>query len=175
MRIGSSTIRVYGCRACQVDHIVLRRCNAQVQPQIFSMEPTSFIFNAKFPMPAILGVQLSGTAPLRLKAIQLPLVSNTATTGHKLQGSTVSELFVHAWNYSCRNWIYVVLSRVRTMSGLIFRRPLQFRPAAFQAPRSYQTWVDSLQDKRPTFYTDEMDETDCDCHFGNPFRFTLHP
>ena len=51
-----------------------------------------------------------------MKGMQLPLVSNTATTGHKLQGSTVANIFVHDWNYTT-NWPYVVLSRVRTMRG----------------------------------------------------------
>jgi hypothetical protein len=36
--------------------------------------------------------------------------SNNATTGHKLQGSSVDSIFVHAWIYE---WAYVVLSRVR--------------------------------------------------------------
>jgi hypothetical protein len=34
-----------------------------------------------------------------MKGIQLPVVSNNATTGHKLQGSSVDSIFVHAWIY----------------------------------------------------------------------------
>jgi hypothetical protein len=29
----------------------------------------------------------------------LPVVSNNATTGHKLQGSSVDSIFVHNWIY----------------------------------------------------------------------------
>ena len=31
---------------------------------------------------------------------------------------TKNSLIVHAWNYTFTNWIYVVLSRVRTLDGL---------------------------------------------------------
>ena len=47
----------------------------------------------------------------RMKGYELPIISNTAATGHKLQGSSLNKLFVHTWNYST-NWVYVVLSRV---------------------------------------------------------------
>jgi len=59
-----------------------------------------------------------------MKGMQLPLVSNTATTGHKLQGSKVVNIFVLDWNYTT-NWPYVVLSRVTTMRELFFRKKLQ--------------------------------------------------
>jgi hypothetical protein len=42
-----------------------------------------------------------------MKGVQLPVVSNNATTGHKLQGSSVHSIFVHAWIYE-KNWAYVV-------------------------------------------------------------------
>ena len=42
---------------------------------------------------------------------------------HKLQGCTLDYLFVHTWNYSTI-WVYVVLSRVRTMDNLYFREEL---------------------------------------------------
>ena len=34
-----------------------------------------------------------------MKATQLPIIVNNATTGHKLQGSGVDTLFVHNWSY----------------------------------------------------------------------------
>ena len=33
-------------------------------------------------------------------------------------------LVVNSWNYRCANWVYVVLSRVRTHKGLYLRKPL---------------------------------------------------
>ena len=54
---------------------------------------------------------------------QLPLNMNDATTGHKLQGMSKDELVVGAWSF-LPNWIYVVLSRVRTLKGLFLLKPL---------------------------------------------------
>ena len=55
--------------------------------------------------------------------LQLPVNMNDATTGHKLQGMSKDELVVASWSF-IPNWIYVVLSRVRTLSGLFFLKPL---------------------------------------------------
>ena len=59
-----------------------------------------------------------------IKIEQLPVNDNIATTGHKLQGATLLNLVVKSWDYSIPNWIYVVLSRVRTMDGLVFCKKL---------------------------------------------------
>lgn len=56
-----------------------------------------------------------------MRANQIPIIVNNATTGHKLQGTGVDKLFVHGWNYR-RNWPYVILSRVRQRNGLFLRR-----------------------------------------------------
>ena len=55
-----------------------------------------------------------------LKAVsmtQLPINMNDATTGHKLQGMSKDKLIVESWSF-ISNWIYVVLSRVRTLECL---------------------------------------------------------
>ena len=60
-----------------------------------------------------------------MKGRQFPLISNSATTGHKLQGYTALQLLVWNWHYA-ENWAYVVLSRVRKMKGLFLRKPLSY-------------------------------------------------
>ena len=55
---------------------------------------------------------------------QIPVNPNIATTGHKLQGISKNTLIVNNWDYKCANWVYVVLSRVRTRNGLFLMRPL---------------------------------------------------
>jgi hypothetical protein len=55
---------------------------------------------------------------------QIPVNSNIATTGYKLQGMTKDALVVNEWDYRCANWVYVVLSRVRTRKGLFLTKPL---------------------------------------------------
>jgi sulfur transfer protein SufE len=58
-----------------------------------------------------------------MKGNQFPLISNSSTTEHKLQGCTLRQLAIFEHFYG-QNWMYVVLSRVRTMNGLFFAVPL---------------------------------------------------
>ncbi len=57
------------------------------------------------------------------KMNQIPANSNDATTGHKLQGMSKDIIIVSSWptgglSVMFKNWEYVLLSRVRTLSGL---------------------------------------------------------
>ena len=54
---------------------------------------------------------------------QFPIVINFATTGHKLQGKSMRALVIAQWSKT-KNWAYVVLSRVRTLAGLFFMKPI---------------------------------------------------
>ena len=60
---------------------------------------------------------------VRMKGTQFPLISSSCTAGHKLQGCTVDNILVNSWYYGC-NWVYVVLSRVKTLEGLYLRKQL---------------------------------------------------
>ena len=72
-------------------------------------------------IPAYGGVPMSFGA---VKISQFGVNSNIATTGHKLQGMTKTNLAVSSWWYSCRNWVYVVLSRVTILNGLYLLKSL---------------------------------------------------
>ena len=56
---------------------------------------------------------------------QFGVLVNNATTGHKLQGMSKDNIIVVDWFYSAKNWVYVVLSRVRTLSGLYLFKELK--------------------------------------------------
>ena len=60
-----------------------------------------------------------------VKMLQLPVNMNNATTGHKLQGMSKDKLIVVSWSFIA-NWIYVVLSCVRTLKGLFLLKPVPF-------------------------------------------------
>jgi hypothetical protein len=60
---------------------------------------------------------------------QLPCVPAFALTGHKCQGATLSSLVVGQW-HRARDWTYVVLSRVRTLTGLYLMSALDSRAEA---------------------------------------------
>ena len=55
---------------------------------------------------------------IKVKIIQFGVNSNKATTGHKLQGVSLKRMVVRSWGYRFKNWVYIVLSRVRTLDGL---------------------------------------------------------
>ena len=55
----------------------------------------------------------------KIKIPYLPITSSISTTGHKLQGKTLDNLVINSWGYRCTHWVYVVLSRVRTLRSLI--------------------------------------------------------
>jgi hypothetical protein len=63
---------------------------------------------------------------------QFPVLINFATTGHKLQGKSMESLVIAEWSH-VNNWAYVVISRVRTLAGLFFIKPIpediDFKPA----------------------------------------------
>ena len=107
------------CYASQIQYLLW-----EVDGKIVNIEPKQFSSIAvQFPLsPAIQGIT-EERFTLHLKAIQIPLISNNASTGHKLQGSSVDNLYVPSWNYSV-NWPYVVLSRVTTLQGLYLGKPL---------------------------------------------------
>ena len=113
----SNGVPVKAVLASDVDHVVLHHTNKRVQPQIFTIEPKQYTFRVRILKPASLRVKGDEREELRMKAKQLPVIINNATTGHKLQGSGVKSVFVHTWSYTT-NWAYVMLSRVKTKNDL---------------------------------------------------------
>jgi hypothetical protein len=87
--------------------------------------------------PRTLQVGGSERETLQLKATQLPLLINNATTGHKLQGTGVDALFVHNWSY-VTNWVYVMLSHVQTHAGFSARQKLSNDLSKYDIPLALQ-------------------------------------
>ena len=63
----------------------------------------------------------------KLKMTQFPVNCNIATMKHKLQGVSMYTLIVNSWGYGWDNWVYVVLSRVRTRLGLFLSKKLDLK------------------------------------------------
>ncbi|EJK53535.1 hypothetical protein THAOC_27013, partial [Thalassiosira oceanica] len=89
-------------RTFEVTEPSTRTCNFKVSPH--DAAPVTMKMSAKF--------------------TQIPVNSSDAITGHKLQGITKDSLVVYEWD-SDTCWIYVVLSRVRTLKGLYLIRPIR--------------------------------------------------
>jgi hypothetical protein len=80
--------------ASKVVHIVVKHCNDRVQPREFSLQLKKYTFKGKLPKPITLQEKEGDCDSIKMKATQLPGLVNNATTGHKLQGSSVDSLFV---------------------------------------------------------------------------------
>ena len=109
--------------ASQVVSIVLKHNNSKILPSTFKLEPIEFRITARILKPQLLRMKHDDRETVKMKATQLPIISNQATTGHKLQGASINQLFVNNWNYTT-NWPYVVLSRLRSSQGLYLRNKL---------------------------------------------------
>ena len=129
-------LNVKCCYASQIDHVLWRvgMDAMKIKPNVYKT------LSANFPLPDNLKIpnnKKHNIATIYLQATQVPLISNDATTGHKLQGSTVHNLYIPSWSYAL-NWPYVMLSRVRTLNGLFLGRPLDPN-ANYAVP---QTWYE---------------------------------
>ncbi|KAL7538339.1 hypothetical protein ACHAWF_006055, partial [Thalassiosira exigua] len=101
----------------------------------FRLKPQSFSTTTNFPIGDGLKVRL-GNGSVRIT--QIPVNSNIATTEHKLQGMSKDTLIVISWNYDSTNWgarIYVVLKRIRALSGLYLCEKLDIQHP-FKVPKT---------------------------------------
>ena len=110
----------------------------------FKLEPREFSATIKLPLTEDLSTTV-GNAKIK----QVPVNSNVATTGHKLQGMSKDIIIVNSWNYRCANWVYVVLSRVRTLAGLYLIQPLDLE-RSFNVPENlirFETRLKELKER----------------------------
>ena len=135
--------RVLACFASQVKELHLQHENDRIVPQHFSLNPTCHSFSTEIPT----GPGWSESWSVTMKGTQLPVVSNTATTGHKLQGATLLELLVSELRYD-KNWAYVVLSRVKTMKGLALKEKLSQDLEKYRCSSKLKTLLKKFEDNK---------------------------
>jgi hypothetical protein len=141
------TIR--GFFASQIESLLVEHENRSIVPNVCEIKPSDVTFEAKLEID---GEKLQP----RMKGTQIPLISNSATTGHKLQGYTARTLLVQSWHYQS-NWAYVVLSRVKTMAGLYILEPLSEDLSKYAMP---QKMKDMLKTFRDTILLEPLTESD---------------
>jgi hypothetical protein len=147
-----TTVRVY--TANQVKSLTVEQESDKILPKSFDVVPTKMLkFNAKMRLHEGKKVRM------KMQGTQVPVVSNSATTGHKLQGYTAKEILINDWQWT-QNWAYVVLSRVTKMKGLFLRKPLT-KDLSKYAMNSYM--VEMIRDFKERllidYITDEGYET----------------
>jgi hypothetical protein len=116
MIISMSSTKIRAYFASQLLALQVRQENSDITPQTFDVAMTDFSFRAKISVD-------DQSRAVMMKGNQFPLISNSSTTGHKLQGITLRQLAIFEHLYG-QNWMYVVLLRVRTVNGLFFTVPL---------------------------------------------------
>ena len=77
--------------------------------------------------------------------------SNDGTTGHKLQGMSKDVIIVTSWptgglSKNFKNWEYVVLSRVHTLSGLYLVYPIDMEKS-FNPSSQLRSYFDKIKQK----------------------------
>ena len=125
--------------ASQVECIQVQHENDDILPPIFDIAAQQFTFKTKMEVG-------SEELVTKMGGHQFPLISNTCTTGHKLQGCTVSKLLCNAWNYT-GNWAYVVLSRVKEMKGLYIRHRLTTDLRKYKMPQNMKDMLSAFKQK----------------------------
>jgi hypothetical protein len=153
----SRNLLIPAVMASQVSHLVLRHANNRIHPSTFKVYPKKKTFKAKVLKPRLLQVKGNDRETIKMKATQLPVVVNNATTGHKLQGSGVDCLFVHNWSY-VTNWVYVVLSRVKTHDGLYLRKPISEDLRKYAVPEPLTKMMQGFANRLATFWSEEQYE-----------------
>jgi hypothetical protein len=103
--------------ASKVDHLLCQIHGTDAELKVYAQTNQCII---KFPLTII-----PGNRKHQLVAVmnRFPVLPNHAATGHKLQGQTKENLLISAWFYG-KNWLYIVRSRIKQLSGLFLRTPI---------------------------------------------------
>ncbi len=89
---------------------------------------------------------------------QIPANTNDATTGHKLQGMSKDVITVASWRTASmfRNWEYVVLSHVQTLSGLYIVKPIDI-DESFEPSDKLKQYIKYAKEKETNLLTTRKD------------------
>jgi hypothetical protein len=137
--IDLSGTRIRAYYASQILSLTVRHEINDITPEIFEVACKDFTFRATISLD-------DQKRSVMMKGKQFPLISNSATTGHKLQGCTLLELAIFEHFYG-QNWMYVVLSRVRTMKGLFLAVPLSEDLAKYAMPDKMKEMIAGFQQR----------------------------
>jgi hypothetical protein len=140
--------------ASQIESVELEHINERISPRTFHVKPKQHTFKVQLTKPHMLQTKNEKKEEVMMRATQIPLMVCNAITGHKLQGCGVLSIFVNSWS-DVSNWTYVVLSRVRTLSGLYMREALGTDLSKYAMPGELRDMIRGFRDRfSPTYWTD---------------------
>ena len=150
-RISIDGYHVWCANMTQVKSIQLQLLDGlKDDDEIRFVEIKPKMVHVKASVPIPLDGKVTKDTPRRFRKCHFkafPLNISNARTIHKLQGRSLENVLVNSWQYQ-DNWIYVALSRVRTLKGLFLRRPLEHsrcKPMSDEIKR----FMARLRQKRP--------------------------
>lgn len=110
--------------ASEVEHVRFHVTSINKTSEV-CLSPQMHTFEGKFDKHDGFGSTRNlGTFNRGMKANQIPFIHNDATTGHKLQGSSLLNILINNFFYG-ENWAYVALSRVSSLKGLFLQTELK--------------------------------------------------
>lgn len=110
-----------------LESIAVRELNVQgLDAKEFPLTPIQFAISYKFPSDP--------SAQYKLSCEQFPLVATCASTCHKIQGTSLDSVCLGSDMPDDFYWIYVALSRVRTLEGLFLMKRLKEDVLLYQLP-----------------------------------------
>ncbi|CAB9531253.1 helicase PIF1 [Seminavis robusta] len=130
--------------ASQVDYLLCRAEDSQTK--YFKIQPKTLTCLVKAPIPKHFG-HTESTINFTVQLLQLPLLTNNAITGHKLQGQTKQDLLISTWS-KVKNWNYVSLSRVKARAGLHLMKKLP-QDVDFSVPEALLEMIARLETLLP--------------------------
>ena len=149
-----NNVKVRAVFASEIHSIIVKHVRADIVPNQFPVMPTQFTVTIGLLAPPRIQTKGNTREQVRIQCQQIPLLINNATTGHKLQGMGVDQLFVHEWRYQT-NWPYVVLSRVKCLKGLFLRRALSHDKNKYKPPKSLIDMLQHMETKKVQYFTEE--------------------
>ena len=135
------------CRCVNADDVIHLLCESESE-KVFKITPKRMTCSMQVPIPEEHAPKANSFLKFSVRLTQLPLVANSATTGHKLQGQTKENLVICVWS-NRKNWNYVALSRVTTRDGLYLVTKLP-HDADFSVDPDLLTMINSLRFHLPT-------------------------
>jgi hypothetical protein len=139
--------------AKNVEYIELR-LNENVmegeKPRTIKLNPKKTSATAKMPHPKLEPKITHKTNRVDglIQLTQFPINIATAITVHKLQGRSINNISASTWFYG-GNWIYVLLSRLKTSSGLFTRQKLLHSKTKGMSPECLQFYRHFDRTKSP--------------------------
>jgi ATP-dependent exoDNAse (exonuclease V) alpha subunit len=145
-----SVVDVDGFKVNTVDAIHVAEIIIKVDSSSkeISMRPVPFTAGVYMRMENQMGT--SGMYDMPVSGTQFTFLVNHATTVHKLQGKTVDRLYIVNWSYA-QNWVYVALSRVRSLQGLYLRRCLD-ESKTLEPHSQLKRMIEMFRETKSLFY-----------------------